>query len=290
MRGFCNMTSDFNLYKTTLCFFVMVSLSSSSLPAQEPGTHTFFKESTFRSFYYSDGIFDEDYTNALENMTRKTFPKANVIKCASFVTTNDPRDVVSYFTNLSGQRFFKIDNKFIYIFSEIGGKPASRIEIYPLEIPRLAEAFTPTRINLIIVSYPINTSYRRKSRTVEDLKELAGRFFYNGDLREDIAHIEMDELGADADVYVVSTDDSFLQVWRFFRRRFGRISYLPAWDGEVFTRDFEIDVTRALRLDGKMLYIRVDENPMITDNQGNSQVYLGKTFIKYTVWYNNDNS
>jgi len=280
------MISRFNFTKTVFCFLIVVSLSS--LAAQEAGKRMFFKESTFRSFYYDDGIFDEDYTNALENVTKKTFPKANTVKCASFITSNDPRDVVSYFTNLSGQRFFKIDNKFVYIFSEIGGKPASRIEIYPLEIPRIAEEFAPTRINLIIVSYPISTSIRRKSRTVEDLRELADRFFYEGELREDIAHIEMDELGADAEVYVVSTDDSFLQVWRYFRRRYGRISYLPARDGDVFTRDFEIDVTRALLLDGKMLHIRVDENPMITDNQGNSQVYLGKTFIRYTVWYSAD--
>ena len=55
-------------------------------------------------------------------------------------------------------------------------------------------------------------------------------------------------------------------------------------DGEIYTRDFEIDATYSLPNPDRVLHIRVDENPMITDNKGNSQVYLGYTFIKYIFW------
>jgi len=269
-------------------FTVQIVLSAHNSVAIE---RLFFKESTFAKFKYPNGVYDEQYTKILEAKVRKRFPRATLVKVASYLTTDDSREVVAYYAQLSGQRFFKENDRFFYVFSDINGQPASKIEIQPIPISALQKKLWPTKVDLIIVSYPIQvTNALNLNRTIDDLRKRVGRFCYEGELREDIAKIEMEDLGPDAEVFVISTRDPFTKVYRFFRRRYGRIRYLPARDGEIFTRDFEIDATRAVGLDRKkeVLYIRVEENPMITDNDGNSQVYIGYTFIQYTFWKNHD--
>ena len=277
---------QYRLTLLTVFNVVLIFLFVRSSKAQIAG-HLFFKEATFEKFTYPGCIGDKQYSDYLKKKTKETFPKAHTFRVASFITQDDLRTVVTYYTQLSGQRFFKLDQSFYYIFSEINGNPASRIEIHPVPVARVAQAYWPTRIDLVIVNYPIKTKHQRStSRSIDELKTKVGRLFYDGALREDIAQIEMEDFGPDAEVFVISTKDPFTDVYRFFRRRYGKIGYLPARDGDIYTRDFEIDATAAARLNRKekVLYVRVEENPMITDNEGNSQVYLGYTFIQYTFW------
>ncbi len=253
----------------------------------------FFKESTFTKFIYPDGVYSEQYTELIRTRMQKAFPRATLLKVASYITRDNSRTVVNYYAQLSGQRFFKQGDRFFYVFSEINGQPASRIEIQPIPVAKMQPSMWPTRIDLVIVSYPIKVANTKElNRSIDDLRKKVGKLCYtNGVLREDVAQIEMEDLGPTAEVWVVATRDPFNKVYTFFRRRYGRIGYLPARDGEIYTRDFEIDATRAVGLNRKEqeLHIRVEENPMVTDNAGNSQVYMGYTFIQYTFWRNNHN-
>ncbi len=248
-----------------------------------------FRESTFKDFKYPKGTLDEKYTQVLDHRSRYTFPKARVLKVASYVTQDNPRQVVSYYSQLSGQRFEKQGDFLTYIFSKVNELPASRIEIYPIPNMRIQKQFWPTRINLYIISYPISVSLPQGlNRSIEDLRERAGSFTYDGVMREDVARLANEELGPDADVYILSTTDSFEKVYSFFRRKIRPLYVRAARDGDVSVRDFEFDATRAVGLDRKEqeLYIRVEENPMVTDAKGNSQIYLDHVFIKYKFWKN----
>ena len=248
-----------------------------------------FRESTFDQFGYPRGILDEDYTQVLQARSLYSFPKARVNRVLSYITNDDPHDVVNYYSQLCGQRFIKEGDRFIYIFSKVNELPASRIEIYSAPNIRIQRQFWPTRIDLYLVSYPISVSFPQgQNRTLEDLRKLAKRLTYEGALREDVARLEQEELGPDAIVYVVQTNDSFEKVYRFFRRRYGKLFVRQGRDGDIMVRDFEFDATRAVGLsrDHMELFIRVEENPMATDAQGNSQIYLGYTFIKYRFWRN----
>ena len=249
----------------------------------------FFRETTFNEFNYPTGILDNDFVEFLSNREKLKFPKARTMRIASYLTEDDPRTVVAYYSRLCGQRFYKTGDRLIYAFSEINQLSASRIEIYPVKNPRLASNFWPTRIDLFLISYPVAVAVSENlNRTLDDLKAKAGSLTYEGELREDIALLEVEELGPDAEVFVVATDNSFEKVHAFFRRRYGRVRVIPAIDGNVSMRDFDLDATRAAGLNRKEteLYIRVDENPIIIDRSGNSQVYHGYTFIKYIFWHN----
>ena len=120
----------------------------------------------------------------------------------------------------------------------------------------------------------------------EMLEQRVGRFFYAGILKEDVALLDMEEYGSDAEVFVVETFDDFEDVYQFFRRRYGPFRVRPARDGDLLTRDFEIDISRALSEEDsdKLLYLYVEENPLVVDRNGNSQVYRNKVFIRYVFW------
>jgi len=249
----------------------------------------FFRETTFNEFHYPNGLLDNDFVEFLSQGEKLKFPKARTMRIASYLTEDDPRTVVAFYSRLCGQRFYKTGDRLIYAFSEINHMSASRIEIYPVKNPRLAENFWPTRIDLFLISYPVAVTVSENfNRTLDDLRAKAGSLTYEGELREDIALLEIEELGPDAEVYVVATENSFEKVHAFFRRRYGRVRVIPAIDGNVSMRDFDLDATRAAGLNRKEteLYIRVDENPIIIDRSGNSQVYHGYTFIKYIFWNN----
>ncbi len=248
-----------------------------------------FKEATFREFKYPNGELDQEYTEALARRAERSFKNARVRCVASYVTQDDARAVVAYYNRLSGQRFVKKGDRFVYAFSEIDGVPASRIEIFPVPIARLQKQFWPTRIDLVLIQSAVTMRVPSSlKRTVEDLKKKVGHLYYHGTMREDIAMLEMEEAGKGAEIFVLSTNDPFERVYTFFRRKLGRIYVINARDGDLNVRDFEVDATAALGLDREKeeLYIRVEENPIVCDLEGNAQHYLGCVFIQYTFWRN----
>ncbi len=252
-----------------------------------------FKESTFNEFKYPNGILDQEYTQALQSRSEKLFKNARASRIACYVTQDEAHSVVAFYNRLSGQRFFKKGDRFIYTFSQMYGLPASRIEIYPIPIARLQKEFWPTRIDLVLIHSTVTTRVPSSlKRTLEDLKSKVGNLYFQGTLREDVAMLEMEEAGKGAEIFVVATNEPFESVYNFFRRKVGRIYLVNARDGDLKVRDFEVDATAALGLDREKqeLYIRVEENPVVADMEGNSQHYLGYTFIQYTFWQNSDHA
>lgn len=243
--------------------------------------------STFEQFAYENGTVDMEYTELLRSRTNYSFPNSSQTKVASYVTKDNPRTVVDYYAQLSGQRFLKNGDKFIYVFSRINEVPANRIEIQPIPHLRIPKSLWPTRINLYIIKYDIKDFLPRgEQRSLEELRKLAGPLTFDGTLRDDVAMLETQELGPNAICFVVETKESWERVYQFFRRRYGRLLVRPARDGDIWVRNFEFDGTRTAQLERKdmELFIRVDENPIVTDQNGNSQVFLGSTFIKYIFW------
>ncbi len=285
---FKNRNIDHRFFPFKLLFFIYSVIFIIFFETPVNG-QIFFRETTFNEFNYPNGTLDNDFVDYLSKREKLKFPKARTMHIASYLTEDDPRTVVGFYSRLCGQRFYKIGDRLIYAFSEINKLSASRIEIYPVKIPRLASNFWPTRIDLFLISYPVAVGESENfKRTLDDLRKKAGSLTYDGELREDIAQLEIEELGPDAEVFVIATDNSFEKVHAFFRRRYGRVRVIPAIDGNVSMRDFDLDATRAAGLNRKEteLYIRVEENPIIIDRSGNSQVYHGYTFIKYIFWHN----
>ncbi len=269
-------------------FFIIFALGTtlSCLSAQQ--MQIFFKESTFDQFAYPDAELDKEYTEAIKQQSKIQFSKAGFRRVESYITLDKPRKVVSYYSNLCGKRFQKRGERFTYIFSEINNMPATRIEIYPAEMGRIHREFWPTRIDLYMIRYPLTVDVDLdKDRSIEGLTRRIGRFVYeNATLKEDIALLYMEELGPKSEVFVLETSDDFEEVYKFFRRRYGPLRVRPARDGDLLTRDFEIDVSGALGAEDqyKELHVFVEENPLIADRTGNTQLYAGKVFIRYVFW------
>jgi hypothetical protein len=271
----------------SMIIFAVVFCNSNCKSQEMPSVA--FKESTFDLFRYANGRLDTVHEKIMVARTEATFKDARIKQVASYLTKDDPRMVVAHYTRLSGQRFYKMGDRFIYTFSEIKKKPASRIEIYPVPIARIQKEYWPTRIDLVLLNKPVKMRVPQSfDWTIEDLKIRAGDLCFPGTLREDIALLEMEETGPKAEIYVIATAEPFESVYTFFRRRVGRIYVINARDGDLNVRDFEIDATSALELEkeNQELHIRVEENPVVSDQEGNSQNYLGYTFIKYTFWKN----
>jgi hypothetical protein len=247
----------------------------------------YLKESTFQAFSYQNGSIDEKYTEVLKAKTQQQFSDANTIQVASYVTMDKPRTVVYYYANLCGQRFLKEGDRFTYVFSEIDGRAATRVEIYSMEIGRIHSEFWPTRINLFVIQKPLYIAVPDNFvRSAEELKKRIGAFFYQGKLLEDVARLEMEEIGPGAEVYIIDTEDDFETVHLFFRRLYGAFYVRTSMDGDLFTRDFEIDISHVLGGDdlNRDLFVSVEENPVVIDQNSNSHVYRGHVFIKYTFW------
>jgi hypothetical protein len=251
-------------------------------------TQVFFNKSTFEQFAYPDAELDEAHTNAIKQQSMVQFKKARERLVKSYVTLDKPRKVVSYYANLCGKRFQKRGERFTYVFSEIDGQPATRIEIYPAAMGKMHREFWPTRIDLYIIRYPLTVDIElEEGRSLERLEERIGRYVYeNGSLKEDIALLYTEELGSDSEVFVIETDDDFQTVYNYFRRRHGGIRVHTASDGDLLTRDFEVDISRALGPDDqdKELHLFVEENPLIADPTGNALLYNNKVFIRYVFW------
>ncbi|RPI01062.1 MAG: hypothetical protein EHM72_07465 [Calditrichaeota bacterium] len=247
----------------------------------------FLKETTFNQFAYPEGQIDEAYTQLITAQAKALFANAKTMLVESYITADKPRKVVYYYSNLCGQRFIQEGDRFTYVFSQINGKPATRIEIYPMKIARIHREFWPTRINLYLVHNPLSVAIPENlNRSVVELKKRTGSYLYPGNMREDIARLDMEEMGKEAEIYIIDTEDDFESVHLFFRRLYGAFRVRMAMDGDLFTRDFEIDVSHSLTPEDwdKDLFVMVEENPIIAERNGNTQIYRGHVFIKYIFW------
>lgn len=266
-------------------FAFLMCIAASDVVAMQ--RQIYFKETTFKQFAYPNGIADDEYTAIIRKRSAKQFPKAKTHIIKSYISNDKPRTIIEYYTQLSGQRFFKEGDRFIFVFSQITDQPATRIEIYPVPIARIHREFWPTRIDLYVIRYPIvGDMPEQLNRKPDELKKRVGRFFYDGELREDIARLDMEQSGPGSEIYVIATRDDFEKIYRFFRRKLKSFPVRPARDGDMLTRDFEVDISRAGGVDsaGKDVYVAVEENPVVMDGTGNSQLYRGWVFIRYTFW------
>ena len=274
-----------------LAIVILVSSSATSVLALQ--RQIYFKETTFEQFGYPNGFVDEEHSAIIREQTNRQFPNARTHIIQSYISNDKPRSIIEYYTMLSGQRFFKEGDHFVFVFSQINDQPATRIEIYPLPIARIHREFWPTRIDLYVIRYPIAGDIPEElDRTDEDLKKRVGRFYYEGLHREDIARLDMEEAGPEAEVFVIATEDEFERVYRFFRRRFRSFPVRPAQDGDMLTRDFEIDISSyvASENEDKDVFVMVEENPVVIDRTGNSQLYSGWVFIRYVFWPKENNN
>ncbi|MBN2357231.1 hypothetical protein JXO59_14035 [candidate division KSB1 bacterium] len=251
-----------------------------------------FSKHTFDRFIYDHAQIDTLATRLLKTQLMDQNPGASNVRCLSLISSESSMKIISHYAILTGRRYEIIDGRFIFPFKRRKRKITDRLEIFSQAIPKVSSVYWPTRINLILFDFPMMEARSVLSQSVQNLRDMAGRLYYDGELREDIAAIAMDELGEGAQVLVVDTRNSFDHVYRFFRQRYGRIRIIPAFSGDVMERDFEIDVTSALGLNrGQVeLHIRALENPLVTDREGNSFRYIGHVFIQYTFWMNHDSS
>ncbi len=250
----------------------------------------FFNPSTFDQFIYPGARLDSIYSKMLLTRIRDRFPEARAIKVKSLLTGDQPAKVILHYTRMTGQPFNHSGGRYIRSFATKDGYPLSRIDISSVPIPHLSESFWPTRIDLVLTILPIDhEDWTCKVLSKQELKSKAGRLLYDGKVFKDITLNEQVDLGSRARVLVIGTKDPFYNVLLFFRRRIRRrIRVIPAREGDLYVRDFEVDATASAGLDRSReeLHIRVEENPLVIDQNGNSQNYLGWVFIKYILWNN----
>ena len=276
---------------SAICIAVLFFFSNAS-KTNALQRQIYFKETTFDQFGYPNGFVDDEYTAVIRDRANKQFPNAKTHMVKSYISNDTPRTIIEYYTQLSGQRFRKESDHFIFVFSQINDQPATRIEIYPLQIGRIHREFWPTRIDLYVIRYPIVGEIPETlNHSKEDLKSRLGRFYYDGVTREDIARLDMVGLGPEAEVFVIATQDEFERVYRFFRRRYRSFPVRPARDGDLLTRDFEIDITAYMGplAQQKDVHVFVEENPVVVDRNGNSQLYRNWVFIRYVFWEKDTN-
>ncbi len=244
--------------------------------------------STWKEYQYAAAMDDSAYTRWLIGHLRRAYPSSQRLQAKSMVTTHSLSQVLTHYALLSGRLCDKEGDRFVFAFSRWDEKPASRVEVFQENLPRLAASSWPVRINLVLMEFPLAPAAVELNRPMSQVRSRLERLFYNGRLREDIASIKAEELGPDAEIYVIETTDPFEQVYNHFRSRSGRRIYVvQGRQGELSTRDFELDVTRVLRntaKDGELI-LRVDENPTVIDSQGNSRQFLDRVFIQYIFWH-----
>ncbi len=241
---------------------------------------------TFQEFLYPGAKPEPAAIKALDQKILTTFPDARPVKLTSLLTPTAWQKVVAYYTIMTGLPFRQIGPRFYFIFSSRNGIPTDYIEVCPIQILRGSSDFWPARINLVLLSFPLAGLTPASQPTTSELKPLTGRLWYPGQTRNDLAALKNHELGAGAQVLIILTEDSFDKVYSFFRRNYGRIYIVNAHREHFSERDFEFDASSALstRRHGKELHIRVEENPLLVDREGNSERLLGKCLVQYTFW------
>ncbi len=270
------------MQKFTIFMLLFSLLFFSSLPGSGQEVHPRF---TFSGLLYPAAQYDSMATREWKEHLSQQHPHATDIQVFCMIAPDSLMRVVSYYAILTQRRYEMVDGHIIFPFKKSQGGYTEGIEIYSQPIPRINPKFWPTRIALIQIKFPLRASTTLK-RSLQTLREKAQQFYYEGRLREDIAAILLEELGERAEVFVIDTSDSFEQVYQFFQRRYGRIRIISVFNEDIRERDFEIDVTARSKnqLSNKELHIRVLENPLITDVDGNSLRYKGHVFIQYTFW------
>ncbi len=240
----------------------------------------------FSQFLYPGAKPDPVAIKSLDQKILTTFPNAKPLKLTSLVTDVAWQKVVAYYTILTGIPFRQVGSHFLFTFTHRNGVPVDYIEVCPIEILRSSTDFWPARINLVLLSFPLQSVAISPQPASTTFHPLIGRLWYPGTVRDDLATLKMDELGNDAQVVVMVTDDAFEKVYAFFRKNYGRIYIVNGRRGDVMERDFEFDASNALatRKQGKELHIRVDENPLLVDREGNSERLQGKCLIQYILW------
>jgi len=269
----------------------LLSLLAGALSAQPVPQPLKLLPSTWKEYQYAAAKDDSAYTRWLIGYLRATYPSSQRLQAKSMVTTHTLSQVLTHYALLSGRLCDKVGDRFVFTFSRWDEKPASRVEVFQENQPRLVSSTWPVRINLVLLEFPLAPAAVPLNRPLSQVRSKLERLFYNGRLREDIASIKAQELGPDAEIYVIETSDPFEQVYNHFRSRSGRRIYVvQGRQGELATRDFELDVTRVLRdnKDGSELILRVDENPTVMDSQGNSRQFLDRVFIQYIFWHKPD--
>jgi len=263
-----------------LCWMVISVFATAAVAQGE------FSEKTLDLFTYPNAQMDQATAQALAEKLRQTYPQALDIHCRSMITLDPVLTVVSHYAISTGRRYRMEGDRFVFPFKTRDGEATDRIEIFSQPQPRMDASLWGTRIQLVVIEFPLMPGDASLLRSADDLKKLAGRLLYDGQLREDVAALRLDELGKDAQVLIIDTQDPFETVYQFFRRRHGRLRLIPARSGDLMTRDFEFDATRTVGLQklDKVLYIRVQENPVVTDQEGNSKTLLDHTLIQYTFW------
>lgn len=250
----------------------------------------FFNPSTFDQFMYPDARLDSVCSKKLSTRIRDRFPEARTITVKSLLTRDQPAKVILHYTRLTGQPFNHRDGRFIRSFAKKDGYPLSRIDVSSVPVPYLSEDYWPTRIDLVLTILPVDhQGWTHKTLSRQELKSKAGRLVYDGQVFKEVTFNEQVDLGSQARVLVIGTQDPFYNVLLFFRRRIRRrIRVIPARDGDLYVRYFEVDATGSAGLDRSReeLHIRVEENPLVIDQNGNSQNYLGWVLIKYILWNN----
>jgi len=240
----------------------------------------------FSQFLYPGAKPDPVAIKFLDQKILTDFPHAKPLKLTSLVTDIAWQKVVAYYTILTGIPFRQVGSHFFFTFTYRNGIPVDYIEVCPIEILRSSTDFWPARINLVLLSFPLQGVAHPPQPASTTFRPLIGRLWYPGTVRDDLATLKMDELGSDAQVVVMVTDDAFEKVYSFFRRNYGRIYIVNGRRGDIMERDFEFDASNALatRKKGKELHVRVDENPMLVDREGNSEYLQGKCLIQYILW------
>ncbi len=239
---------------------------------------------TFEQFLYPGASEDAAAAGALQQRVAAQFPGSNV-RVGSALTADPLRKVLSHYSAVCGCRYVQEGDRFYFHFSKIIRVPASRIEIYPLELGRIHREFRPTRIDIVLVEQPEQKA--KPSPIPASLRARIGAFCYpNGSLDESIAKRKISEFGPDAEVFVIDTTDDFDKVHLFFRRLYGAFYVRTSMHDNLLTRDFEIDISRSLGpADAdKKLIVTVEENPFVLDSENNVYIQRGHVFITYVIW------
>jgi hypothetical protein len=270
-----------NIRFMILLFFYTMVVSG------QPKPFVKFNPSTLEQYYYPGATFDADHTEWLTGYLRQYYPNIHIVQVISMMTTAPLNAVVAHYAILSGRLCCKEGERFVYVFSHRNEKPTSRVEIYQNPVPRLRRECWPVRVNIIYLEFPLTAPSNVLNRPLLKIRQNLESLYFEGKLREDIAAIKMSELGPDAEVIVIETDDPFEKVYSFFRSRSRRRIYIIQARSETgYMRDFEFDASHIIsgRKKDKVLIIRVDENPTITDSQGSAQIFNGHIFIQYIFW------
>ncbi|MDZ7317315.1 MAG: hypothetical protein ONA69_08910 [candidate division KSB1 bacterium] len=239
------------------------------------------------SFVYPGSRGDEEAGLRLTEAEKNKFPNAKVT-VVSRLTADPFARVVQHYRALCNAPSMEKNRYCRFEFSRINDQPASRIEIFSENITKLADDLRPTRINLFFVQDASASADPNKEMEIfRMLKRRLGVYCYpNAIPVEKYAERERKTYDADTEVYVLDTTDDFDKVHQHFRRLAGPFYVRMSMDGNIWMRDFEIDISRALSLEefDKKVVLMVEENPLVPNARGALRPLRGHVFLIYYIW------